>query len=110
MNRARAVERRSSSRLTACSQASWVAWRTVKRKLRRWPTSRMGKLRRRTGGSPATGPAAKVPRRTSSSQTSAVVAGSSKESAVTLTWYRPPPTSQSTRARSRSPSAEDGVA
>jgi len=43
-------------------------------------------------------------------QTSAVVAGSSKESAVTLTWYRPPPTSQSIRARSRSPSAEDGVA
>jgi hypothetical protein len=29
MNRARAVERPVSSLLTACIQASWVAWRTV---------------------------------------------------------------------------------
>ena len=61
-------------------------------------------------GSPSTGPGPKVPRRTSLSQTSAVVAGSSKDSAVTLTWYRPPPTSQSTLARSRRPAADAGVA
>jgi hypothetical protein len=85
MNRARAAERAASSRLTACSQASWVAWRTVNRKLRRWPTSRAGKLRRSAGCSPAGRPGAKLPRRTSSSQTSAVVAGSSKASALTLT-------------------------
>ncbi len=47
---------------------------------------------------------------TSSSQTSAAVAGSSKASAVTLTWYRPPPAAQSTSARSRSPSGVVGVA
>ena len=74
--------RGSSSRLTACSQASWVAWRMVNRKLRRWSTSRAGKLRRRAGCPAASGPGWKLPRRRSSSQTSAVVAGSSKASAV----------------------------
>jgi len=84
MNRARAVERAVSSRLTACSQASWEAWRIVNRKLRRWLTSRTGKLRR-SAGRPAAGPGRKVPSRTSSSQTSAGPAESSKASRVTLT-------------------------
>ena len=84
MNRARALERALSPRLTACSQASWVAWRIVNRKLRRWLTSRTGKLRR-SAGWPAAGPGRKVPSRTSSSQTSAALAGSSKASTLTLT-------------------------
>ena len=110
MNRARAAVRGSSSRLTACSQASWVAWRMVNRKLRRWSTSRAGKLRRRAGCPAASGPGWKLPRRWSSSQTSAAVAGSSKASAATLTRYRPPPAAQSTSARSRRPSGVVGVA
>ena len=51
VNAARAAVPGSSSRLTACSQASWVAWRMVNRKLRRWSTWRseaaaQGRLRR----------------------------------------------------------------
>jgi hypothetical protein len=110
MNRARAAVRGSSPRLTACSQASWVAWRMVNRKLRRWPTWRAGKLRRRAGCWAASGPGWKLPSRWSSSQTSAAVAGSSKASAVTRTRYRSPPAAQSTSARSRRPSGVVGVA